>query len=112
MTKTLRLTGGTYRLADLVDDSYVIDGMEAEDVTFIGPAVVAFVRNVTMAELSWDFGPGGPESLLWEVEDNRSAVAGAIGLRNSSLLRCSFKGVGIAAKAPEMAAIVSHLRIG
>lgn len=111
-TTGLTLNGGTVKLAEIVDDSHMIDGMVATNVTFVGPAIVAFIGANSMDACKFGHDEGGLESLLWEVLPGRTSVTGVIGLTNATLVGCKFRGVGVAGDAAALNTFVQMLTVG
>lgn len=114
MTSKRTITGGTYRLVDIVDSSNVVRDLVATDVTFYGPAVLLIGGSVIdgdnlYEDVVWTHGEGGTEALIWEVDPIREKVIGAIGVANCEFIRCSFIDVGVAGKPDDIAAMVSTL---
>lgn len=114
MTSDRIITGGTYRLVDIVDSSNVIRNLVATDVTFYGPAVL-IVSSATLdsdnvyEDVVWTHGEGGIEALIWEVDPIRERVVGAIGMANCEFIRCTFIDVGVAGKPDDIALILGSL---
>lgn len=93
-----RFEQASIRIATLPElaDNDVLDGFEFIECDIIGPAVLALLERVTVAYSHFD---GDPESMLWEIPISRKHVLGAIGLRNCTFTRCTFRRVGFAGPA-------------
>lgn len=88
------------RIVDLVHPREIgISDLQAQGVTFLGPAIVAALDGCTIQGGSWDHGGGGIDAILWEVESARTFVIGAIGLHNCSFVNCAFVQIGFAGNA-------------
>jgi len=101
MTKSgLTIAGGVVKITDLVDDTYILDGLVATGVTFEGPAIITFAPGDHVIDgCKWLSGLGGFDSLLWEVEAGRTHITGVVGLTNATLIDCTFSGIGVAGTA-------------
>ncbi|HEY3530397.1 MAG TPA: hypothetical protein VGK78_14720 [Nocardioides sp.] len=95
----MRLQGGEYRLTDLCDRQGKIVALDAEGVTFKGPAVILVTGQSTVANCKWDHGGGGIEAVVWEIDPVRTHVVGAIHVVDSSFVGCMFTNVGFAGPA-------------
>jgi hypothetical protein len=106
----LQIANATVRIADLAIAGPVLDGLEATNVNFLGPAIVALlpgslsISGVTVAEASIG-------SIIWEIEDDRTTITGAIGLRNVTLQNCSFASVGFAVTSANMHTFLQMINI-
>ncbi|WP_345067742.1 hypothetical protein [Leifsonia kafniensis] len=105
----MKLSNATVRLVDLALDTTVLDGLEATDVNFIGPAVMALLpgtgqwNDVTFAEPI--------DSLLWDIDDQRLSITGAVGVSNFVFTRCTFSSIGIAAQRSQMPELVKLISV-
>jgi hypothetical protein len=106
------LNGGTVKLAELADDSHSFEGLVATDVAFEGPAVITFLGTLDMQDSGFAHGPGGLESILWEVNPKYREVLGAIALENSTFVRCTFKGIGVAGTPSGINKFVQMMTVG
>jgi hypothetical protein len=109
-TKRLNLTGGIVKIAEIVDDSHIIDGMVATGVTFVGPAIVSFIGANSMDSCRFGHN-GGLETLLWEVQPGRHSVTGTIGLTNVTLVGCDFRGIGVAGDSAAINTFVQMMTV-
>jgi hypothetical protein len=105
----LTLNGGTYKIADLVGSEFILDGLNATDVVFIGPAVLALLPG--NLELTDTRTSNNIEALLWEIEKGRTTVTGAIGIRNCTFTRCVFDGIGFAGPSDTLAQFTQMMRV-
>jgi hypothetical protein len=69
-----------------------------EDLTFVGcqivgPAVVVPLEDVQLIDCSWD--APNEKALFWIIDDDRSELVGAIGLRNCIFTACNFRDIGL-----------------
>lgn len=87
------------RLIDRVSVRSLIENEDFENALIVGPAVIAPLERVTIADCSFD---GDPTSLFIEVPENRF-VLGVIGLRNVTFRKCEFRNVGIMGTALSVA---------
>jgi hypothetical protein len=111
MSYSSSITGGNYRIVDLIDQDFMIRGLTATDVTFVGPAVIAVSGSIQIKDPIFTYGEGGPESLFWEIDPRRTNITGAIGLDACTLIRCTFNGIGIAALPEEMASLIQRITV-
>lgn len=79
------------RITDLATDSDVLERLEFERCTIIGPAVLIPVRS-TFVDCSF---VGAPDVLIWEVPQERGSVLGAVRLEDCSFLACRFARIGL-----------------
>jgi len=83
------------RLTDLFTATSEIDGLKFSRCLLVGPAVVAFLDDVTLVNNNFAAPPGG---LTIEVEADR-ALVGVLALRNAELTDCRLENVGIVGTA-------------
>lgn len=102
------LVGGVHRLTDLAGPDGIIRDLSATDVTFLGPAVMVVDGGVALDSPTAD---GTAESLLWEIDEHRFSVMGAIKFVNSRLVRCKFEGIGFAAKGQSFSTLVQSMKV-
>ena len=111
MTTTgLNFVGGVVKLAEIVDESHIIDGMVATGVTFVGPAIVTFIGSNRMDGCRFGF-DDGLEELLWEVLPGRQSITGSIGLTNVTLVGCDFRGIGVAGDSAAINTFVQMMTV-
>jgi hypothetical protein len=79
------------RLVDEAGVDSVIRDRIFEDALIVGPAVIALLDRVTMANSSFE---GDPDSLFIEIQPERGVI-GVIGLVNTTFNRCRFQNIGI-----------------
>jgi len=79
-------------LASLVDASSRISRQTFRGKTFVGPAVIALIDNVTIEGCTWE--APNPESLMIEVPDGKLLV-GIIGLSQVTFEFCTFRNVAL-----------------
>ncbi|HSH60795.1 MAG TPA: hypothetical protein VK988_14395 [Acidimicrobiales bacterium] len=87
------------RLADEVDVLGYIQEREYEDALLVGPAILAPIERIAMAQTIFE---GPPDSLFIEVEEGQRIV-GAIGLVGVTFRRCRFDNVGVMGTAETIA---------
>ncbi len=87
------IRGRVIYLMDLLAPSSkpIISDRTIEDCEVRGPAMVAFLGNVTITNSGFE---GEIDSLFVEIADKRM-IFGAIGLLRCTFRRCQFKGIGI-----------------
>lgn len=93
------------RLVDFVDDEFVIDGETFEDVTLVGPAVLAPLDDVTIQDSEIGMPTRSPDfvdAVLWEVRDG-SVLVGVIGVTNTTFSRVRFEYVAFVGTADMIA---------
>lgn len=107
---TIEISNTTIRIAELAHfSSGVVDGLVATNVTFVGPAVVAILagtmtwNNVTFAEPL--------DSILWDLDEQRISLTGAIGMRNFKLTECRFSQIGLAMKESDTQQLLPFMQI-
>lgn len=91
------------RLSDLTVNEAIIEGYEFVNCRVIGPAVVAFLNDVTVTHCTWD--APGLDAIFWEVGPNRGPVVGVVGLVNCTFSNCRFELIGVAGP-PELRAML------
>lgn len=96
------MKGKTVRLPSLAYGTGVIENYRLIDCQVLGPAVIAMLENVTATRCHFD-SPDW-ESMFWP-HPSRAAMVGAIGIRNSEFVDCTFHDVGVTAP-PEVEAQV------
>lgn len=79
------------RIVDKAGVDSLIENARFENALIVGPAVLAPLDHVTIANCRFD---GDPDTLLIEVDEGRRVV-GVIGLRNVTFERCEFRNVGL-----------------
>ena len=97
----MKIEGGTVRLVALADGRGRIRGLHAVDVTFMGPGVVKATSGTVIEDCRWEDEGRGPEAIVWEIDENRPSILGAVVLDACELIRCHFVGVGYAAYPAE-----------
>ena len=105
----LEISNTTVRIVDLAYGVTSIDGLVATNVTFVGPAVVAILAG----NMRWTgctiMEP--IDSVLWDVDDQRTSVTGAIGLSNFELTNCVFTQVGFALQRVDMSNFINMMKV-
>jgi hypothetical protein len=79
------------KIADEVNIDSLVENRNFENALILGPAVLAPLERVTIAECNFD---GTPEALFLEVAEGRSLV-GVVGLKNVVFRRCAFRNVAL-----------------
>lgn len=106
----LEISNTVIRIADLIafTDPPILDGIEATNVVFVGPAVLAVMEGTL--EFKGDTTTDAFEGMFWPLEEGRQRVSGAIGLRNSKFTNCTFQKIGFAVDSKHAHQFVSMLR--
>lgn len=105
----LEISNTTIRIADLALTSSTLDGLIAKNVTFVGPAVVAILPGT----MNWTNVRIGEQidAVLWDIDDQRQTITGAIGFSNSDLTDCVFTQVGFALQRVNMPKFISMIQV-
>lgn len=106
----MRIEGATLRLVDLADRKGRIVGLEAEGVTFVGPAIVT-PGGCRLERCTWDTGGGGIDAIAWDIDPARNTVVGVIRLERCSLVRCRFVNVGLALPPAQMQQFLRNMTV-
>lgn len=81
----------SFRIVDLVSDTFLIAGRTFEDCTIAGPAVLRLVGEMTFEDDTFE---SAMDAMLWDHPDEKTEVAGAIDLIDCTFRRCVFRGIG------------------
>lgn len=101
LTGDRRFQDDIVRIATLTVNNTTIDGYAFVNCRIIGPAVLAFLQNVTVTHSGFD--APGLDAVFWVVPPERGVVVGVVGVSNCLFSRCTFEGIGIAGP-PELLA--------
>lgn len=109
---SLEISNSTVRITDLVTYSATpqIEDLVAQNVTFIGPAILALLPGDIAFEGKCTFS-GNFESILWEVDDSRTAITGAVGLVNPTFRDCNFVNIGFAVQSQNVHGFAQMINI-
>lgn len=106
----LQIANATVRIADILPPSGVsLEGIQAKNVTFIGPAILLVHGDITFAG-NTHIG-GDPEGILWDIPDHRSTVTGAIDIKNAHFEDCSLMMIGFAGKHDMLAQLIGGAHV-
>lgn len=84
-------------LARIAGEEGVIKDRVFRDCRVVGPAVLLIDGEFEIYSNQFE---NTPEEFLWELSDERTRVAGAILVQNSSFEGCTFTNVGFAGHTP------------
>lgn len=100
----------TIRVVDLLPPGgFSIAGIQARNVTFLGPAILLLHGDVTFGG---DTHIGGSiEGILWNLEPGRSEVNGAVDAKDATFENCSFVGVGFASTHEMLQQMIGHAQV-
>ncbi|MDR6868152.1 hypothetical protein J2Y69_002763 [Microbacterium resistens] len=94
----------------LVPGSSGLEKLEATNVTFLGPAVLLLVGNITFAG-NTTF-QGNVEGLIWDLDPTRTQIAGAIMLKDPHFDNCTFDHrIGIAGPGNVISQLISKIEV-
>jgi len=109
--RTMRIEDATLRLVDLADRTGQITGLEAQGVTFLGPAIVMPAGANRLERCTWDTGGGGIDAIAWDIDPARNTVVGVIRLERCTLVRCRFTNVGLALPPAQMQQFLRNMTV-
>jgi hypothetical protein len=84
------------RIVDLAVTDEVIEDVQFEGCTIIGPAILGLIDNNDF--ISPIFDAPSLDGFFWPVAPERGPVVGVIGIRNCRFYSCRFQRVGLAAE--------------
>lgn len=106
---TIEISNATIRLVDLALTSNPIRGLVATNVTFVGPAIMAFTSgSVQFDNTTFD---GSVESLLWDLEPGRKAITGAVAVEDATFRNCRFTAIGLTAAPEDLKRLVNMITL-
>ncbi|WP_306232857.1 hypothetical protein [Agrococcus beijingensis] len=107
-----KISGGKYRIIDLIDSSYMLEGYEFENVTLTGPGIMVMLGDVTWINGgAWATGGLGTEAIFWDYEPHRPGVVGGIGVKNCVFDACKFDGIGMCASPEQLHEFAKHVTV-
>lgn len=95
----------------MLDDRGFLTGIRADGATFVGPAVLVPQSAVDFSGTVWDTAGGGFEAIVWEIDQARPGVIGAVGIENCSFRGCVFALCGIGLSGAQVAAFARAVEI-
>lgn len=93
MTSSSIVRSQVLKPADMALTSNPIRDQHFEDCIIQGPAVITFLGETELNGCGFE---GNTESILWEIDAERTSVLGAVGFENCVFTRCQFRAVGVA----------------
>lgn len=90
------------RISELTVNTSMIEDLEFSNCRIIGPAVLAFLSDVTATHCTWN--APSLEAVFWEVPPERGPVVGVVGVNRCVFSNCVFENIGVAGP-PEMRAV-------
>jgi hypothetical protein len=109
--RRMRIEDATLRLVDLVDARGQITGLEAEGVTFTGPAIIMPSGANRLERCTWETGRGGIDAIAWDIDPARSTVVGVVRLERCTLVRCRFTNIGLALPPAQMQQFLRNMTV-
>lgn len=104
----MEISNAVLRLVDLAAAAPVLDGLIATDVHFLGPAVLAILPGTSsFTNVTFD---DPLDAVLWDVDDHRTSVVGAVGVQNFTLTRCRFSSIGVALQRSQMQSFIEMIQ--
>ncbi|UIN30926.1 hypothetical protein [Microbacterium binotii] len=97
MAMAVRIENQRVRITELLEpDGFSLAGMVATNVTFVGPAVLALVGDISF--LGATRLNGSVEELLWDIPDHRISAIGSIDISGAVFTDCTFSMIGFAGR--------------
>lgn len=104
----LTISDATVRIADLLTPQSVsLAGMQATNVTFLGPAVLLAHGDITFAGDTRILNDA--DGILWDIPEHQKSVLGAIDIKDSVFTNCTFFNIGFAGRHSHIQALAQAM---